>query len=174
MGGFQKALGRVYQPIRRVIDPLNIMDPMNILPGATLGGGRKPFTLDPNYGGALAKMFQGPKQSAYRPYDFSGMQQMMQQQSQNPAMMSVLQQNQKTTADSQARLAADLQAKNAAQQQNIRSQLAAADSGMQNFSSKPAISVEYSFLPKSSQYEKTQLANKFTPPKISDITFGGI
>jgi hypothetical protein len=59
MGGLQKGLGKIYQPVRKVIDPLNIMDPFNILPGATLGGGRKPFSFDKNFGGPLAKMFSG-------------------------------------------------------------------------------------------------------------------
>lgn len=65
MGGLQKSLGKVYQPIRKVIDPLNIMDPLNILPGASLGGGRKPFSFDKNYGGVLNKMLSGGGGSSY-------------------------------------------------------------------------------------------------------------
>jgi hypothetical protein len=60
MGGFHKSIGQVYKPIRKIVDPLNIMDPFRILPGSSAGFTKKgAFTLDPNFGGPLKKMLGG-------------------------------------------------------------------------------------------------------------------
>lgn len=133
MGGLQKGIeknvSKVWLPVRKVIDPLNIMDPFNILPDAKLRG-KKRFSFDPEYGGALAKALKGPT----RPYvppkmDFSKYQ--MPQSTYDPSgfISQVQQGNQATTS-----LKSDvLGAKNAAQQANINSILA--QSKPNNFSS---------------------------------------
>jgi hypothetical protein len=133
MGGLQKGIeknvSKVWLPVRKVIDPLNIMDPFNILPDAKLRG-KKRFSFDPEYGGALAKALKGPT----RPYvppkmDFSKYQ--MPQLTYDPSgfISQVQQGNQATTS-----LKSDvLGAKNAAQQANINSILA--QSKPNNFSS---------------------------------------
>lgn len=65
MGGFHKTLGQVYKPIRKVVDPLNIMDPLKILPGSSAGFTNKPFQFDKNF--ALG-LFNAPKnQGTYAP-----------------------------------------------------------------------------------------------------------
>ena len=146
MGGLQKGIeknvSKVWLPVRKVIDPLNIMDPFNILPDAKLRG-KKRFSFDPEYGGALAKAFKGPT----RPYvppkvDYSKYQMLQPQQFNfNPSgfLSEVQQGNQATTS-----LKSDvLGAKNAAQQANINSILA---------QSKP---------------------NNFSSPNLSGLTFGG-
>jgi len=146
MGGLQKGIeknvSKVWLPVRKVIDPLNIMDPFNILPDAKLRG-KKPFSFDPEYGGALGKALKGPT----RPYvppkvDFSKYQ--VPQFNYNPSgFLSQVQQgnqaslNQKTDA---------LASANAAQQANINSIMA---------QSKPPVQTN------------------FSSPNLSGLTFGG-
>lgn len=62
-----------YKPFRKLVDPLNIMDPFSILPGSWAEG-RKPFSLDPNYGGPIKNLLS-PKQYSPLPaskIDMSG------------------------------------------------------------------------------------------------------
>ncbi len=48
--------------VKKVVDPLNIMDPLNVLPGK----GEKWGTFDKNYGAPLMNWLN-PKQSSYAP-----------------------------------------------------------------------------------------------------------
>ena len=146
MGGLQKGIeknvSKVWLPVRKVIDPLNIMDPFNILPDAKLRG-KKPFSFDPEYGGALGKALKGPT----RPYvppkvDFSKYQ-VPQFNYNSSGFLSQVQQgnqaslNQKTDA---------LASANSAQQANINSIMA---------QSKPPVQTN------------------FSSPNLSGLTFGG-
>lgn len=58
----QVGLGKYSAKLRKVIDPLNIMDPLNVLP--TSGG--KWLTVDKNYGAPLMN-FISPKQNSFTP-----------------------------------------------------------------------------------------------------------
>jgi hypothetical protein len=58
----QVGLGKYSAKLRKVVDPLNIMDPLNVLP--TSGG--KWLTVDKNYGAPLMNWIS-PKQSSYAP-----------------------------------------------------------------------------------------------------------
>jgi hypothetical protein len=139
MGGLkkiEKGIGKVWNPVRKVIDPLNIMDPFNILPDAKLRG-KKPFSFDPEYGGVLGNALRGPT----RPYtppkmDFSKYQ--TPQFNYNPSgFLSQIQQgnqaslNQKTDA---------LASANAAQQDNINSIMAQSKPPVQTNFSSPNLS----------------------------------
>lgn len=149
MGGLQKGIeknvSKAWLPVRKVIDPLNIMDPFNILPDAKLRG-KKRFSFDPEYGGALGKALKGPT----RPYvppkvDFSKYQMLQPQQFNfNPSgFLSQIQQgNQASVTQKEDALASA----NAAQQANINSIMA---------QSKPPVQTN------------------FSSPNLSGLTFGG-
>lgn len=158
MGGIQKNIGKVWKPVRTVIDPLNIMDPFNILPDAKLRG-KKPFSFDPEYGGALGKALKGPT----RPYvppkmDFSKYPMLQAQQfNYNPSgLLSQIQQGNQASAEQNADALASA---NAAQQDNIAKNVAQAGTPQVGF---PA-PVKTSFAS----------ANNFTAPVLSGLTFGG-
>jgi len=149
MGGLQKGIeknvSKAWLPVRKVIDPLNIMDPFNILPDAKLRG-KKRFSFDPEYGGALGKALKGPT----RPYvppkvDFSKYQMLQPQQFNfNPSgFLSQIQQGNQASLNQKEDALASA---NAAQQANINSIMA---------QSKPPFQ------------------NNFSSPNLSGLTFGG-
>jgi len=159
MGGLQKGIeknvSKVWLPVRKVIDPLNIMDPFNILPDAKLRG-KKPFSFDPEYGGALGKALKGPT----RPYvppkvDYSKYQ--VPQFNYNPSgLLSQIQQgNQASVTQKEDALASA----NAAQQSNIAANVAQAGTQALGFRAP----VKTTFTP----------ANNFSSPNLSGLTFGG-
>lgn len=136
MGGLQKTVGKVWLPVRKVIDPLNIMDPFNILPDAKMRG-KKPFSFDSEYGGVLGKALKGPT-TPYTPpkMDFSKYQ--VPQFNYNPSgFLSQMQQgnqaslNQKTDA---------LASANAAQKANINSIMSSSKPPVQTNFSSPNLS----------------------------------
>lgn len=189
MGGFHKTLGKVYKPIRTVIDPLNIMDPFRILPGSTGGFSKKgAFSLDPNFGGPLAKMFKGgggttaysmPRSQIDMSGMFAGQNQML--------------------ANMQAQASADAARRKASNEQ-LRSSsplfptIPTPETSTQISQSAPAISapttiaqskidgtttvasdlpVEFIYKPATST-TKNVAANTFNLPDMSNIKFGGV
>lgn len=179
MGGLQKSLGKVYQPIRKVVDPLNIMDPFNILPGASLGGGRKPFSFDKNYGAPLMN-FINPKQSSYMPMTkgLSSNQQYFQQQQQILQNMQA-QQRQKladlrTQAPSYPSLPSnaltDTSVAQTAQQSITPTTLAQTKIGDTNVPSD--LPMDFVYKPVTASPKIAQ-ANTFQMPNMSDLKFGG-
>lgn len=162
MGGLQKGIeknvSKAWLPVRKVIDPLNIMDPFNILPDAKLRG-KKRFSFDPEYGGALAKALKGPT----RPYvppkmDFSKYPMLQPQQFNfNPSgLLSQIQQGNQASVEQNADA---LAAANAAQKSNIAANVAQAGTQALGFRAP----VTTSFTP----------ANNFASPNLSGLTFGG-
>lgn len=80
--------------IRKVVDPLNIMDPLNVLPGK----GEKWGTFDKNYGGPAQKWLGINQPAPYTPpkYDFSNL-----KKSNNSQMMTnLLNQQKQATVES--------------------------------------------------------------------------
>lgn len=123
MGGINKSLNKVYRPIRKIIDPLNIMDPFRILPGSSQGLTNKPFSFDPNFGGPLRKMFSGGSDSGeaasgsqYDPMLMMYMSQMQAQQAQQAEAARKAQEDALAQAQQQSALASAQQAESQAQQ----------------------------------------------------------
>lgn len=190
MGGLQKGLGKIYQPVRKVIDPLNIMDPFNILPGATLGGGRKPFSFDKNYGGPLKNLFGGGGGSTYTPQrstlNTSGM-----FSTQNPMLENM----QAQYATSLANLKSS-SAKNFAKMQTNTQKMQASNEALRSSSplfAPPEVAPSTSlaqlksndtlvgtdfpveFIYKQPSNQQSYVAsNTFSIPNMSDIKFGGV
>ena len=153
--GIEKNVSKVWLPVRKVIDPLNIMDPFNILPDARLRG-KKPFSFDPEYGGVLGNALRGPT----RPYtppkmDFSKYQ--VPQSTYDPSgfISQVQQGNQASVTQKTDALAS----KNATQQSNIAANVAQAGTSQLGFRAP----VKTTFTP----------ANNFSSPNLSGLTFGG-
>lgn len=187
MGGLQKSLGKVYQPIRKVIDPLNIMDPLNILPGASLGGGRKPFTFDKNYGGALGKMLSGGGGSSYYSMPRSSMDTSGMFSAQNQMLASMKAQS----ASDLARRQASNEALRASKpmfptmpaQASTTSSVATtapvsatpsiAQSKISDSTASADLPVEFVYKPASTQ-QKYVASNQFDLPDMSNIKFGGV
>ena len=123
MGGFHKTLGRVYRPIRTIIDPLNIMDPFRILPGSSAGLTNKPFSFDPNFGGPLRKLFAGggggsasEMSSQYDPAMMMYFSQIQAQQAQQAEQARKAQEEALAQAQQQTALSTAKQGETAAQQ----------------------------------------------------------
>jgi hypothetical protein len=124
-------VGKSMRAINKVVDPLNIMDPVGVLP-TSWAAGKKPHTFDTTYGGAAQKWLGINQKAPYIPpkYDFSK----LPKANDNSQMMSNLLAQQKTiAAQSIANNESNLAAKNAAQQANINSILD--QSKQTNFSS---------------------------------------
>ena len=174
MGGFHKTLGTVYRPIRKIVDPLNIMDPFKILPGSSSGFTKgRAFTLDQNYGAPLFKML-GMGGSSYQmpKYDFSKMQGMMQNQDNSKMMAGMIAQKQIGNQLAAEQQAAALAAANDAQEANIQSALQGAEQSFAQTNTRPAVATPFmNFKPTN---EPTKLNNKFNPPDVSGLTFGGL
>ena len=59
-------VGKSMRAINKVVDPLNIMDPVGVLP-SSWAAGKKPFTFDTKYGGAAQKWLGINQKSPYIP-----------------------------------------------------------------------------------------------------------
>lgn len=156
--------------VRKVIDPLNIMDPFNILPGQ----GEKWGTFDKNYGGPLQDLLGLRSKQYYSPTPYNPSTLDAAYQKQNALtsqMMGDLLMDKQTLANAnQTLFSQDLASKNAAQQQNITAGLQAANLGMQT--TAPTTTPATLALQPATQ-NKTTTLNQFTMPSISGLTFGG-
>ena len=189
MGGFHKTLGKIYKPIRMVVDPLNIMDPMQILPGSTSGFTKgRAFTLDPKYGGAARKLFGGggstytppPKSKINTSGMFNAQNQMlanMRLQS-NAEAMRMNAANEKLRASNPTVPVGSIPAQAQAQAQE---QFAAQGGStmpleQDNISGTSAIqdlSSDIIYKPAINPNQKYVAANTFNLPDMSNIRFGG-
>jgi hypothetical protein len=172
MGGFHKSLGQVYKPIRKIVDPLNIMDPLRILPGSSAGFTKKgAFTLDPNFGGPLKNMFGGGGRSGggyNKPYDFKAIQGMMQNNTSNQMMGDMLAQQAIANQAASDQAAQNLQAANAQQQQNINAAMQNSRQNMNNFLLRTPVPSTFS-----APAMKNKTTNKtFKTPDVAGLTFG--
>ena len=188
MGGFHKTLGKVYKPIRKVVDPLNIMDPFRILPGSSAGFTDKPFTFDKNF--ALG-LFNSPKpQGTYAPMTkgLSSNPQYFAQQQQMLANMQM--QNQSEQLKQQAKLAnlrsqaplyptsnsatASVQNVQALQTEKpIATSATLAQTKVSDTTAPVDMPTEYIYKPATSQ-NPIVAANTFQMPDMSSIKFGGV
>jgi hypothetical protein len=164
MGGLkkiEKGFGKVWLPVRKVIDPLNIMDPFNILPDAKLRG-KKPFSFDSEYGGVLGNALRGPT----TPYTPPRMNMPQYQAPDNSGMMnSLLAQQQQGIQESSKQKADELASANAQQQQNI-------NAAMQN--SKQNLNNSLMRTPVPSTFSKITpvSTSQFKFPNVAGLTFG--
>jgi hypothetical protein len=177
MGGFHKTLGQVYKPIRKIVDPLNIMDPFRILPGSSAGFTNKPFTFDKNF--ALG-LFNAPKnQGTYTPMTkglssnpqyFAQQQQMLnnmrQQQQAKLANLQSQGQAYPTTAATQSVETAQ------APTTTTTTPVALAQSKVSDTTAPADMPTEFIYKPATAQ-TKTVAANTFQMPDMSSIKFGG-
>lgn len=188
MGGVQKGLKKIYTPIRKIVDPLNIMDPFSILPGSTLEG-KKPFTFDKTYGGALNKLFKGGGGGSYTPQQSSNSQfyNYLQQLQQQQGLASQQQQSATQLAQQNAFNAQQAAAASQAEQigAGVPEQLAQIAASQPTQTYTPSDSVTAAYTPQLSQsqlaampttmqgMQVTPNANVFTTPNVSDLKFGG-
>jgi hypothetical protein len=184
MGGLQKGLGKIYQPVRKVIDPLNIMDPFNILPGATLGGGRKPFSFDKNYGGVLGKMLKGGGGSASysmprSQLDTSGMFAAQNQMLANLKAQSASDLARRQASNESLRAGASMlppsSVPSSSQVATVAPTTATPSIAQSKISDKSAsadLPVEFMYKPASTQ-QSYVASNQFNLPDMSNIKFGG-
>lgn len=167
MGGFHKTLGGIYKPIRKIVDPLNIMDPLRILPGSTAGFTKKgAFSLDPNFGGPLKNLFGGGGQNYQMPkYDFSAAQRITQNQGGGQLIGDLLLQKQLADQASASQQAANLQAANAQQQQNINAAMQTSKENLNNSLMRTPVPSTFSAITPAS-------TNQFKLPNVAGLTFG--
>lgn len=178
MGGFHKTLGQVYKPIRKIVDPLNIMDPLRILPGSSAGFTNKPFTLDPNFGGPLKKLFAGGGGSSYTPMT-KGLSSNPEYFAQQQQMLNNMRQQQQAKlanmrAQGQAYpTAAPTQSVKTAQTSTTKTPVALAQSKVSDTTAPADMPTEFIYKPATAQ-TKTVAANTFQIPDMSNIKFGGV
>jgi hypothetical protein len=150
--------------VMKVVDPLNIMDPMNVLPGK----GEKWGTYDKNYGGAARGWLGLDKGSGggnlYKPRDYSSLQKMSENNQSNQMVGDMLMQKQMTDQALASQQTANLQTANSQQQQNI-------NSAMQN--SKQNLNNSLMRTPVPSTFSKNTPAstNQFKLPNVAGLTF---
>jgi hypothetical protein len=149
--------GKSMKAVSKVVDPLNIMDPMSVLP-TSAAMGKKPYQFDTTYGGAAQKWLGINKQSPYippktkiTPLPNSG--------NNNVMMSNLVNQQKKTDAQSLSNIKDSFAAQNAMQQANIN--LNTSQAGSEQTGERPP--VRTTFTP----------ANNFSAPNLSGLTFGG-
>lgn len=188
MGGFHKSLGKVYKPIRKVVDPLNIMDPMRILPGSTAGFTKKgAFSLDPNYGGPLRKLFGGGGGTSNYSMPRSSMDMSSMFAGQNQMLANMQAQNSANAARQQASLnqlrsssplfptmpAPETPAQISQTTPAISAPTTIAQSKINGTTSVASdLPVEFVYKPATATSQNVA-ANTFTLPDMSNIKFGG-
>lgn len=176
MGGFHKTLGQVYKPIRKIVDPLNIMDPFRILPGSSAGFTNKPFSFDKNF--ALG-LFNAPKnQGTYAPMT-KGLSSNPQYFAQQQEMLNNMRQQQQAKlanirAQGQAypTTAAPTQPVETAQAPTTTTPVALAQSKVGDTTAPADMPTEYIYKPATAT-TKSIAANTFQMPDMSSIKFGG-
>lgn len=121
MGGVKKTAGRWHRAVSKVVDPLNIMDPVGVLPSSWIAG-KKPFTLDKNYGKLQWNLGGGgavgeADQSKYDPAMMMYFSQMQTQQAAQAEAARKAQEDALAEARKQSASTTAQQAEQAAQQQ---------------------------------------------------------
>jgi hypothetical protein len=149
-------VGKSMRAINKVVDPLNIMDPVGVLP-SSWAAGKKPHTFDTTYGGAAQKWLGINQKSPYIPPKTKIPES---PKFNNEVMMSnLLEQQKKTDAQSLSTIKNSFAAQNAMQQSNV-------DANMTRSTSQPLgfrAPVKTTFTP----------ANTFSAPDTNGLTFGG-
>lgn len=149
-------VGKSMRAASKVIDPLNIMDPMGVLP-TSAAMGKKPYQFDTTYGGAAQKWLGINQKSPYIPPKTKIPES---PKFNNKVMMSnLLEQQKKTDAQSLSTIKDSFAAQNAMQQSNV-------DANMTRSTSQPLgfrAPVKTTFTP----------ANTFSAPDTNGLTFGG-
>jgi len=178
MGGYKK----FHKAVTKVIDPFNLVDPLNVLPTSWMAG-KKPFTFDKDYGKLQWNL--GSPAGSYSP--------MTKGLSNDPKYFA---QQQQMVADMQLKNQAN-QLKQQAQLSNLRSQLplypanvattqsvetektpastsatVLAQSGSGDTTSSADMPTELLYKPTASQ-TPIVAANTFQMPDMSSIKFGG-
>lgn len=186
MGGKSAKItgGRIWRSINKVVDPLNIMDPVGVLPSSWIAG-KKPFQYDKNYGKLqwnLGGNDQGLGNNKSQ-YDPTMMMYLSQMQSQQAAQAKAAQDAQK-----QALLTSQQkQAESLSQQGELEAQKSLAQAGeMQKVKDIAALTPQQ----KSQQIAATSLIgdefnvgqpqqqvatnqNLYNLPRTSTLKFGG-
>ena len=122
MGGIKKTAGRWHRAVSKVVDPLNIMDPLGVLPSSWIAG-KQPFSLDKNYGklqwnlGGGSSGGSGTSSSQYDPAMMMYFSQMQSQQAAQAEAARKAQEDALAEARKQSASMTAQQAEQAAQQQ---------------------------------------------------------
>ena len=170
MGGYKK----FHKAVTKVIDPFNLVDPLNVLPTSWMAG-KKPFTFDKDYGklqwnlgspaGSYAPMTKGLSSN---PQYFAQQQEMLnnmrQQQQAKLANIRAQGQAYPTTAPTQS--------VETAQAPTTTTPVALAQSKVSDTTAPADMSTEFIYKPATAQ-TKTVAANTFQMPDMSSIKFGG-
>jgi hypothetical protein len=178
MGGSLKksfeAGGKFWKSVNKVVDPLNIMDPMGVLPTSMIAG-KKPFQFDKNFGKLQWNLGGGGGSTSYsRPksnIDTSGM-----FNAQNEILASMKAQSEAAAAKQQSSLnqllSKDLSSSTvpATETSVISSPTTVANSEINSTTS--GLPVEFVYKPSTSA-SQTISSNSFTLPDMSNIKFGG-
>ena len=170
MGGYKK----FHKAVTKVIDPFNLVDPLNVLPTSWMAG-KKPFTFDKDYGklqwnlgspaGSYAPMTKGLSSN---PQYFAQQQEMLnnmrQQQQAKLANLQSQGQAYPTTAATQS--------VETAQAPTTTTPVALAQSKVSDTTAPADMPTEFIYKPATAQ-TKTVAANTFQMPDMSSIKFGG-
>ena len=170
MGGYKK----FHKAVTKVIDPFNLVDPLNVLPTSWMAG-KKPFTFDKDYGklqwnlgspaGSYAPMTKGLSSN---PQYFAQQQEMLnnmrQQQQAKLANIRAQGQAYPTTAPTQS--------VETAQAPTTTTPVALAQSKVSDTTAPADMSTEFIYKPATAQTQ-TVAANTFQMPDMSSIKFGG-
>ncbi len=158
--------------VRKVVDPLNIMDPLNVLPGK----GEKWGTFDKNF--ALG-LFNAPKnQGTYAPMTkglssnpqyFAQQQQMLNNMSQQQRSNLA---NLQTQGQTYPTAVAPIQSVETAQAPTTTTPVALAQSKVDDTTAPADMPTEYIYKPATAR-TSTVAANTFQMPDMSSIKFGG-
>jgi hypothetical protein len=170
--------GKFWRSVNKVVDPLNIMDPMGILPTSMIAG-KKPFTLDKNYGklqwnlgGGSSSYTPMTKGLSSNPEYFAQQQQMLgnmrQQQQAKLANLRTQGEIYPTATTAPAQVSQSPQATTTAPATTALAQSQVGDTTA--LSSMPA---EYIYKPATAT-TKSVAANTFQMPDMSNIKFGGV
>jgi len=159
--------------VKKVVDPLNIMDPLNVLPGK----GEKWGTFDKNYGAPLMNWLN-PKQSSYAPMT-KGLSRDPQYFAQQQQMLNNMRQQQQAKlanirAQGQAYpTAAPTQSVETAQAPTTTTPVALAQSKVSDTTAPADMPAEFIYKPATASI-KSVAANTFQMPDMSSIKFGGV
>jgi len=149
--------GKSMKAVSKVVDPLNIVDPMSVLP-TSAAMGKKPYQFDTTYGGAAQKWLGINQKSPYIP-PRTKITPLTNSGNNNVMMSNLLEQQKKTDAQSLSTIKDSFAAQNAMQQSNV-------DANMTRSTSQPLgfrAPVKTTFTP----------ANTFSAPDTKGLTFGG-
>jgi hypothetical protein len=174
-------VGKSMRAINKVVDPLNIMDPMGVLP-TSWAAGKTPFVLDKTYGGAAQKWLginQGGSSYAPMTKGLSRDPQYFAQQQQMLANMSKQQQAKLANLRTQGEIypagtTVTTQVSQSPQATTpAPSTTALAQTKVGDTTSPSDILTEFIYKP-STKTTKSATANVFQIPDMSNIKFGGV